>query len=236
MYKIAVFSDIYGNLEALQAILEDINKNDFDEIICLGDVINLGPNSKECLNLIVNSNIKWILGNHDLYFIHGLSGFEIEEEKKSHYRWVASQLDNKDREAIKDNPLVYYLNKDGFSFKFQHYFIKDDKALYPFYSIGTIKKLSRNERINLVDADYTIYGHDHEPNSYNLDGKYLCDVGSSGCLKDDKTFYTIIEINKEVKIVRKYIPYNRKQFEEKIKKAKYPMISHIASGFYGINI
>ena len=39
--KIAIFSDVHGNYQATQAILEDINKNNFDEIICLGDIIGI---------------------------------------------------------------------------------------------------------------------------------------------------------------------------------------------------
>ena len=40
------------------------------------DVIELGPNSKECLDLIINNHIKLILGNHELYY---LNGTEIEK-------------------------------------------------------------------------------------------------------------------------------------------------------------
>ena len=36
--KIAIFSDVHGNYQATKVILEDINKNNFDEIICLGDM------------------------------------------------------------------------------------------------------------------------------------------------------------------------------------------------------
>ena len=41
--KVAVFSDIHGNYEALTSIYDDIKKNNIDEIIFLGDVIGLGP-------------------------------------------------------------------------------------------------------------------------------------------------------------------------------------------------
>ena len=67
--RIAVFSDIHGNLEALKEILKDIEKENIDDIICLGDVIGLGPNSSECLDLIIKNNIKLVLGNHELYYL-----------------------------------------------------------------------------------------------------------------------------------------------------------------------
>lgn len=65
--KIAVFTDIHGNYEALKSIIEDIKKLKIDSIICLGDTIGIGPNSKECLDLIIENNITMILGNHELY-------------------------------------------------------------------------------------------------------------------------------------------------------------------------
>ena len=43
--KIAVISDIHGNFQALSAVLEDIEKQRVDRIICLGDVVSKGPDS-----------------------------------------------------------------------------------------------------------------------------------------------------------------------------------------------
>lgn len=57
---IALISDIHGNLEVLEAILEGIKTKDIDEIICLGDTIDIGTNSKECVDLLlIENNIKY---------------------------------------------------------------------------------------------------------------------------------------------------------------------------------
>ena len=40
----AFISDIHSNMEALQAVLEDIRQHDVTEIYCLGDIIGYGPN------------------------------------------------------------------------------------------------------------------------------------------------------------------------------------------------
>lgn len=50
--KIAIISDIHGNLEALKATLKDIEKRKVDKIICLGDIIVKGVHPKECISLI----------------------------------------------------------------------------------------------------------------------------------------------------------------------------------------
>lgn len=49
--RIAIISDIHGNLEALKATLENIEKRNVDKIICLGDIIAKGVHSKECIEI-----------------------------------------------------------------------------------------------------------------------------------------------------------------------------------------
>ncbi len=53
--RIAIFSDIHENKEALKSIIDDINNNNIDEIICLGDTIGIGPNPKECMDMIIGN-------------------------------------------------------------------------------------------------------------------------------------------------------------------------------------
>jgi len=48
----AIISDIHANLEALQAVLADIDERGIQDIVCLGDIIGYGANPKECLDLI----------------------------------------------------------------------------------------------------------------------------------------------------------------------------------------
>lgn len=61
---IAIVSDIHSNLEALNAVLEDIMKRDISRIICLGDIVGYGPNPREVLDLSMNFE-RSIIGNHD---------------------------------------------------------------------------------------------------------------------------------------------------------------------------
>lgn len=82
--RIALITDIHGNLEGLEAILEDIKKQDVDDIICLGDTIDIGPNSKECIDMLIDNDIKMILGNHELYLLRGTDiEPSIEDEEKN---------------------------------------------------------------------------------------------------------------------------------------------------------
>ncbi len=64
--KIAIISDMHGNLEALQAVLKDIDAEQVDQIICGGDIVNKGANPAECLQLIRERNIPSVMGNTDM--------------------------------------------------------------------------------------------------------------------------------------------------------------------------
>ena len=55
--KIAVFSDIHGNLKALKAVLEQIKEKNADVTIFLGDIFQRGNEEIECLELLKNSGI-----------------------------------------------------------------------------------------------------------------------------------------------------------------------------------
>ena len=71
----AIISDIHGNLEALQAVLDDISTQNVDEgVYCLGDVIGYGPNPRECIDLVMECKLV-LLGNHDQGALFDPDGF-----------------------------------------------------------------------------------------------------------------------------------------------------------------
>lgn len=53
----AILSDIEGNLEALEAVLESAHAHGVDRIICLGDIVGYGPNPVECAEILKASDI-----------------------------------------------------------------------------------------------------------------------------------------------------------------------------------
>lgn len=71
MNRLAVISDVHGNYPALKAVLEDIDKSNIEEIICLGDVVGYYCQVNECIDLIRERGIRCLLGNHDYYMISG---------------------------------------------------------------------------------------------------------------------------------------------------------------------
>ena len=70
--------------------MEDIKTQDVDEMICLGDSIDIGPNSKECIDLLIENNIKSVLGDYEICLLKGTDfGLSIvREEKKDINLWI----------------------------------------------------------------------------------------------------------------------------------------------------
>lgn len=65
MTQIAIFSDVHGNLPALQTVLKDIEDKKVDQVYCLGDLVDFAPWSNEVIATIKSLRIPCLMGNHD---------------------------------------------------------------------------------------------------------------------------------------------------------------------------
>ncbi len=63
--RYAIFSDIHGNLQALQTVLADIREKKPDLLICLGDLVGYGASPNECIDEARASGAEILAGNHD---------------------------------------------------------------------------------------------------------------------------------------------------------------------------
>jgi predicted phosphodiesterase len=64
--RVAVLADVHGNLPALEAVLVDIEREGFDTIVSLGDLVS-GPRPVECLERVAALDPVWVIGNADRY-------------------------------------------------------------------------------------------------------------------------------------------------------------------------
>ncbi len=85
----AIFSDVHANLEALQAVLADVDgqPTPVERIVCLGDTLGYGPSPCECLGLVMERCDVVLLGNHDQAVLSEPDGFgEVAERAVSCHR------------------------------------------------------------------------------------------------------------------------------------------------------
>lgn len=250
---IAVITDIHGNFEGLTSILNDIESKNVDKIICLGDTINLGVDSKKCLDLLIDNNIDMVLGNHELYCIKGTQiDISITGEEKKHYEWVKDSLKDKEIDFIKKCPLKYeyeimYDNKiPNKKIVFSHYLINDIKDDNPFEKNHLKKDVNLWIKYNDPNVFYVL-GHLHQTFNINevegILGDYIEETGeltnieivnSAGCSSNDEVSYMLIEINKGITFRNIKVKFDRETFVKKLLNSDFPDRKNILKYFYGI--
>lgn len=65
MAAVGIFSDVHGNIDALEAVLEAFAARDIDDLYCLGDVVGYGGDPQSCCALVREHTIATVIGNHD---------------------------------------------------------------------------------------------------------------------------------------------------------------------------
>jgi predicted phosphodiesterase len=86
----ALISDIHGNLEALRAVLADIDARGVETIYCLGDVVGYGPEPLACVDLIMERTAATVRGNHEEALFSGAYGFHLRAQEA--IEWTREQL------------------------------------------------------------------------------------------------------------------------------------------------
>jgi predicted phosphodiesterase len=103
--KIAVISDIHGNAFALDAVMADLQGDAVDQIVCLGDAIQGGPQPSETVARLRQIGCPIVMGNADAWLLTGVeTGDPIAEERKfklDNIRdWSLTRLSAEDRAFI----------------------------------------------------------------------------------------------------------------------------------------
>lgn len=125
----AVISDVHGNLPALEAVLAD-SGSEAGGFICLGDVVNYGPWSNECLELIVSlPGIVFLEGNHEALFL-GKESVEDENPLVQQFYHAAS-AGFRCQELIQRLPLEHTMEGFLFTHTFGHMKIYPDTDFVP---------------------------------------------------------------------------------------------------------
>ena len=182
--KIAIISDIHGNLEALKATLKDIEKRNVDRIICLVDTIAKGIHPKECLDLIKENCEIVLQGNCDAHFSMEHEHIDkMPEQEQKRIKWNQSLINKEDREYLLKLPFCYEFYMSGSLVRLFHATpTVNNKAILNVDSIETKYQmfLPSKNTVSQMKADVVIYGHIHHPYMDKIYNKTLINVGSVG--------------------------------------------------------
>lgn len=112
--RYALIADIHGNLEAFTAVLNSIEKEEVDRILCVGDIVGYGANPVECISLVRERCSKVVAGNHD-YASIGLADIDyFNPFAKDALIWTSERLGEEEINYLAGLKLIE--RENGFTF------------------------------------------------------------------------------------------------------------------------
>ena len=178
--RIAIFSDIHGNLVGLDACLADLQaQGGADAIIAAGDLCVDGPEPKKVLQRLEDVGAQCIRGNTDRYLTASReSGFPATE--KAQLDWTCGDIGEKWLRWLAELPFAIRLGEETNELLIVHANpVNDDEQLWPDADDGTLERLIGDERAAAI-----AFGHLHLPYTRIWRGKLLVNVASAGLPKD----------------------------------------------------
>ena len=103
--RLAIFSDIHANLEALEAVLADAHKRKCTHFVCLGDVVGYNANPHECVDRIRKLECPIVKGNHDEQASLPESSSDFNELAERAIKWTRDNLTEEDKQWLRELPL-----------------------------------------------------------------------------------------------------------------------------------
>ncbi len=235
--KIAIISDIHGNMQALEAVLADIKVEKCDKIFCLGDLAMAGPEPVKAVefikNMAKNDNFYLIQGNTD-EFIANYSP-ELKEKIASSFPVMAQALEN-DVQIMSEDDIIFLKNLpkqmeleiEGVKILLAHGSPRNNSEnIFPDLPIEKVE-----EMIKGVDADIIFCGHTHIPCGYQTNTKQtVVNDGSVGrpFTLDPKACYVIAEFkDKKFNIMHKFIDYDKQKASQILAKRPFKGSKNLA--------
>lgn len=188
----AIISDIHGNLEALEAVLRDIEAEGITEIYCLGDIIGYGPNPCECIDRVMQMSM-CVLGNHDQAALFDPEGFSSGAERAIF--WTRRQLEAAGDTAQNQARWKFLCelprqHHEG-DYTFVHGSARNPLMEYVFPE--DIHNTQKMQRIFSVLRRYCFQGHTHVPGVFTEGGRFYRPSESAFeyTLTDEKTMVNV---------------------------------------------
>lgn len=230
--KLAVISDIHGNLEAFNSFLDTVG--DYSVCICLGDLVDYGPRPKQVIKAVSEHADFIVMGNHDLAVATGVDcgcSYHMKELSIKTREFTVNSLDKEDVDSLKQLAKEKFLNFDG-----RRTYIVHASKSDPFYRY-LLPKTRDSELIYEFEdtrADLVLAGHTHFPMVRQLRDLLFVNPGSLGQPRDGdpRASYAVIdgdnvEIRRvEYDIEKEAAEIMRTGLEDKVKAKLIEILRH----------
>lgn len=193
--RIALLSDVHGNLPALEAVWADVERRGPDAIYHLGDLVGYGPWPNEVVGFLHERAVAGVAGNYDStvaadYAHCGCRYEDPEQERLSHvsFEWAKAQVTPATRRALAALPFRIDLQpRGGHAGGPRLTLVHGSPTLNTLYWTEDRPDrffLQMAEQAGLKPGDAIAYGHTHVPYVKALAGVTFVNTGSVGKPKD----------------------------------------------------
>ena len=203
--RVLIFGDVHGNLVALEKMLQEVSGT-VDMMISHGDVVNYGPWSNECVQLLQDINCTCLIGNHETYFLEG----SYPGENK-----VARAFFNHCYSSFEQQALISKYGESVLVGDYEVQHTVNKQYIYPDTDVNGLD----------LRKNYIIGHSHHQFSAENSEGKRLINTGSVG---QNRKFINVINYvvydtaRNEVKL--EAMVYDVDLVTDKMRSEGYPQI------------
>lgn len=184
MPRIALLSDVHGNLSALKKVIAVLEEQNPDVWVCLGDVVGYGPFPEECITLVREKNMRCVKGNHDAGVTGELTSKFFRNPNRRLIELTRKEISTESMEWLKSLPYTIEENQ------WMAVHASPEKPEKWEYVESAIR--ARNI-LNSLSVSFCFVGHTHKPvlvadkfgvRTMQEGAKYLINPGSVGQSRD----------------------------------------------------
>ena len=179
---VAIISDIHSNIEALDAVLKEIDRRGIREIICLGDIVGYGASPVECLERLNGILTVCLRGNHDDAVINECELDHFNSIPRAAMEWTRKQLSPDDRIYLAGLP---YTSRFSGAVLTHSDFTEPEKWKYILYEDDA------RSNFGVLESDIGFFGHSHRPVIFEEDDGVIQKIAGGKCVLDEGRRYLI---------------------------------------------
>jgi putative phosphoesterase len=185
--RVAVITDIHGNLPALEACLSHIEALGIERIFCGGDLVGYGPHPNQVCAAIEDRGIPTIYGNYDYAIARDLidcgCAYVTQHDRdlgQQSVDWTLTHTDRRSKDFMRDLPFDLHLDVGPNSVHLVHGSPrKVNEYLFEDKPASLYERLAKAE-----EASTLVFGHTHKPWVREHGGVLFVNCGSVGKPKD----------------------------------------------------
>jgi putative phosphoesterase len=185
--RVAVITDIHGNLPALEAALSRVEELGIDEVYCGGDLVGYGPWPNEVCRLLEQHGIPTIYGNYDYSIARDMADCGCayrdphdQELGELSIAWTLEHTDPASKGFMRELPFDLRFELGGKRVRLVHGSPrKVNEYLFEDKPARTFERIARG-----AECDVLVFGHTHKPWIHEYGGVLFVNCGSVGKPKD----------------------------------------------------